>query len=102
MVNADIAFTPGQVVRFAGADAVVVEADRHNGEARYLVESGEVRLPMWLPATVLADHQRSGGGSDAFGRSVPHVLTVDNFFDDPDEIRAIALAQEYVEDLRSL
>ena len=100
MINGDIAFTPGQVVRFAGAEAVVVEAGQRNGEAGYLVESGDVRLPMWVPATVLADHQRDGGGADAFVRAVPHVLAVDNFFNDPDEIRAIALAQEYGEDLR--
>lgn len=100
MANVDVAFTPGEVVRFAGSNAVVVEAGQHNGEAGYLVESGDVRLPMWLPATVLANHQRDGGNRAAFGRSVPHVVTVDNFFDDPDEIRAIALAQEYVEDLR--
>ena len=100
MAKVDVAFTPGQIVRFAGADAIVVEASGHNGEAGYLVESGGVRLPMWLPATVLANHQRDGGGPDAFSRSVPHVLAVDNFFSDPDEIRAIALAQEYREDLR--
>jgi hypothetical protein len=99
MTSADVAFTPGQVVRFAGADAVVVEAGRHNGEAGYLVESGGVRLPMWVPATVLANHQRDSVDA-AFTRAVPHVLAVDNFFHDPDEIRAIALAQEYGEDLR--
>ncbi len=101
MTVADVAFKPDQVVRFAGADAVVVEAGERNGEAGYLVESGAVRLPMWVPATVLANHQRDGGGADAFTtRPVPHVLAVDNFFNDPDEIRAIALAQEYGEDLR--
>jgi hypothetical protein len=100
MTNADVAFTPGQVVRFGGAEAVVVEAGRRNGEAAYLVESGAVRLPMWLPATVLANHQNGRGGADVFARAVPHLLAVDNFFDDPDEIRAIALAQEYVENLR--
>jgi hypothetical protein len=62
-----------------------------------LVECGDVRLPMWLPASVLADHQRRPVGTGAFGKSVPSLLAVDNFFDDPDEIRAIALAQEYVE-----
>ncbi len=97
--DADPAFAPGQVVRFAGANAVVVEVSRRNGEIGYLVECGDVRLPTWLPAAVLADHQRDGGGADVFTRAVPHVLVVDNFFDDPDQIRAIALAQEYVEDL---
>jgi hypothetical protein len=100
MTSADVAFTPGQVVRFAGADAVVVEADQCNGKAGYLVQSGDAGLPMWLPATVLADHQRGDRCADVFGRSVPQVLAVDNFFENPDEIRAIALAQEYGEDLR--
>jgi hypothetical protein len=99
MTSADVAFRPGQAVRFAGADAVVVEADGRNGEARYLVESGDVRLPMWVPAKVLVEHQRERGAADVFTRAVPHVLAVDDFFHDPDEIRAIALAQEYVEDL---
>jgi Family of unknown function (DUF6445) len=100
MANVDVAFMPGQAVRFAGADAVVVEAGRRDGEAGYLVECGAVRLPLWLPATVLADHQRDGGGADVFTREVPHVLAVDNFFNDPDEIRAIALAAEYGENLK--
>jgi hypothetical protein len=101
MSSADVAFTVGQIVRFAGADAVIVEAGQRNGESGYLVQSGDARLPMWLPATVLADHQRGGSGStDLFARAVPHILAVDNFFDDPDQIRAIALAQEYGEDLR--
>src|ERR1700742_1003202 len=99
MTNADVAFTPGQVVRFAGADAVIVEASGHNGKAGYLVQSGDAHLPMWLPATVLASHQR-GGRADVFVRAVPHVLAVDHFFDDPDEIRAIALAAEYGENLK--
>jgi hypothetical protein len=99
MTTADVAFTPGQVVRFAGASAVVVEAGEHNGEPGFLVESGDVRLPMWVPAAILAKQQRDNADS-AFTRAVPHVLAVDNFFNDPDEIRAIALAQEYSEDLR--
>lgn len=98
MATAKVTFKPGQVVRFAGADAVVVKAGRRNGKARYLVESGDVRLPMWLPGTVLANHQRDSVDA-AFSRAVPHVLAVDNFFDNPDEIRAIALAQDYSENL---
>lgn len=99
MTSADVAFTPGQIVQFAGADAIVVEASEQNGQAGYLVQSGDARLPMWLPATVLANHQRGSGSQDVFARAIPHVLAVDNFFDDPDEVRAIALAQEYNENL---
>jgi hypothetical protein len=100
MPDADIAFSPGQVLRFAGANAVVLEAGERNGEAGYLVASGDAELPMWLPATVLGAHQCGGGGSpDAFTQSVPHIVAVDNFFEDPDEIRTIALAQEYGQNL---
>lgn len=96
MPQSEIAFAPGQTVRFAGAGARIVEADHRDGVAGYLVASGEVGLPMWVPAGVLADHQRRDGAA-AFTRQVPHVVAVDNFFDDPDEIRAIALAQRYAE-----
>lgn len=99
MTNAQISFTHGQVVQFAGTGAVVIEADVRDGEERYLVESGPARVPMWLPARVLAKHQ---GADDKplFTQKVPDKLAVDNFFDDPDEIRAIALSQEYGENSR--
>jgi hypothetical protein len=100
MAHADVAFSPGQALRFAGADAVVVEAGERNGEPAYLVQSGQVGLPMWLPARILAAHQKHDSGSETFVRQTPHVLAVDNFFADPDEVRAIALAQEYGGDQR--
>lgn len=100
MTDSDTVFTPGQVLRFAGADAIVVEAGQRDGEALYLVVSGDVRLPMWLPAAVLQSHQHGGRRSAGlFTRAVPHLLAVDNFFDDPDEVRTIALAQDYGENL---
>lgn len=100
MIHADTVFGSGQVLRFAGADAVVVAAGERNGEPAYLVQSGDARLPMWLPARILAAHQDPNYRPRVFIPQIPHVVVVDNFFDDPDEIRAIALAQEYGEDLR--
>ncbi|UMB69013.1 DUF6445 family protein [Mycobacterium paraterrae] len=100
MTGRDAEFRAGQVLRFAGAEAIVVEAGRRHGEPAYLIASGDVRLPMWLPAGVLHRHQRGGRRSaGVFARTVPHLLAVDNFFEDPDEIRAIALAQDYGENL---
>jgi Family of unknown function (DUF6445) len=94
-------YTPGQAVRFAGADATIIETDRCGGEDGYLIASGNVQLPMWIPAAVLDNHQKgSAGHKDVYGRTIPHIVIVDNFFDYPDEIRAIGLAQEYIEDLR--
>lgn len=98
MIQPKVAFAPGDAVRYAGADAAVVEAGERNGEIAYLVESGGARLPMWLPAAVLAKHQHDHDGV-VFTRRAPHLVSVDNFFNDPDEIRAIALAQEYRENL---
>jgi Family of unknown function (DUF6445) len=100
MADAALAFTPGQQLRFGGEKAVVVEAGQHNGQAGYLVAVGPVPMPMWLPAAVLAKHQLDVGVSDVFAQRTPHMLAVDDFFENPDEIRAIALAQEYGEDLR--
>ena len=97
--NPEVAFKPGQAVRFAGTEAIVVEVGERNGELACLVNSGDVHLPMWLPASVLASKQ-DGRDAKLFVRAVPHVLAVDNFFEDPDEIRAIALAQKYGENRR--
>lgn len=100
MTHTDATFTPGQILRFAGADAVVVETGERSGEPAYLVESGDARLPIWLPARILAAHQDRSEGPRVYVHRIPHVVAVDNFFTDPDEIRAIALAQEYRENLR--
>lgn len=100
MAHEGAVFTPGQVVRFAGADAVVVESGEHAGEPRYLVQSGEAHLPMWLPAGILAAHQNPDHQRFVYDTHTPHVLVVDNFFRDPDEIRSIALAAEYGENPR--
>lgn len=100
MSRDELTFAPGQRLRFAGAEAVVVEAGERDGDTTYLIQSGEVGLPMWLPADVLASHQRSDTTTHTFARRRPHIIAVDDFFTDPDEIRRIALAQSYGADRR--
>ena len=93
-------FERGQVVLFAGSDSVVSEIGDREGGTAYLIENGPSRIPMWIPADILESHQDPQKATTQFHERVPDVIVVDEFFRDPDEIRAIALAQEYVSDLR--
>ena len=93
-------FFVGQAVRFAGIESVVREIGERDGRIAYLVENGPERLPMWIPGDVLSAHQGPGRPPTIFNRRTPHVIAVDDFFRDPDQVRALALAQLYVPDLR--
>jgi hypothetical protein len=97
--NCDVAFQLGDLVRFAGSDSVVSAIGERGGRTAYLIENGECRLPMWVPEEILQNHQSSTESSQFRGRT-PSVLAVDDFFRNPDEVRALALAQEYGSDLR--
>jgi hypothetical protein len=55
---------------------------------------------MWVPEDILVTHQQVAKSSEQFHSRTPHVVAVDDFFCDPDEVRALALAQEYGSDLR--
>lgn len=91
----DRAFALGQTVTFAGQRSVVREVGERAGRPGYLIENGEARLPMWVPRQILDAHQESDRATDPFHRRVPHLLVVDDFLQNPDEIRALALAQCY-------
>jgi hypothetical protein len=95
-----MAFSIGQTLRFAGLDSVVTDVGERGGEVTYLVENGPDRLPMWVPEPVLVAHQDPGRPDAEFVSRAPDMVVVDDFFHDPDEVRAIALAQEYQPDLR--
>ena len=100
MSIAAMRFRVGQAVRFAGADSVVREVGRRDGRLGYLVDNGPARLPMWVPEEVLLAHQQPEHTALQFHRRVPHLVVVDDFFCEPHEVRAVALAQEYSADLR--
>lgn len=93
-------FKTGQAVRFAGGDALVRDIGVRAGRRAYLIESGPTRLPLWIPEDVLDVHQAPGLPAAQFNQRAPAVIVVDDFFGNPDEVRAIALAQEYGADLR--
>jgi len=89
---------PGDTIPFYGAAARITDIRMRDNQIQYLVESGDARMPMWLPETAL--HAAHDHSASAFVHHVPHVVAVDNFYSDPDAVRAIALAQNYNEDLR--
>lgn len=95
-----MAFLSGQIVKFAGLDSFITEVSERGGTTAYLIENGADRLPMWVPEAILTSHQDPGHPSKQFHERVPDILAVDDFFDDPDEVRTLALAQEYHSDLR--
>jgi hypothetical protein len=92
-------FHVGDLVRFAGSDSLVTAVDERGGGTAYLIENGECRLPMWIPEETLARHQTTPVSSQ-FASRTPSVLVVDDFFRNPDEVRSLALAQEYASDIR--
>ncbi len=93
-------FELGETLQFAGTDSVVQGIEERNGQAAYLIANGQSRLPMWIPGNILESHQAPGRPDTQFHSRSPSVLVVDEFFRDPDEIRAIALTQHYESDLR--
>jgi hypothetical protein len=95
-----MAFQVGQVVRFAGVDSVIREVGTRGDTVAYCIENGPARLQMWVPEDVLVLHQDVSRPETQFHRRTPHLLAVDDFFHDPDEVRALALAQSYGSDLR--
>src|SRR3974390_1239897 len=92
-------FRIGEAVRFAGTSSVVREIGERAGSATYLIENGPARLPMWVPEDILTAHQDPERPPQFHVRS-PSVIAVVDFFRDPDEVRDLALAQDYGADLR--
>jgi hypothetical protein len=93
-------FVVGQVVQFAGTESVVRDVGERDGSVGYLIENGQVRLPMWVPHDILSAHQDVQHAPTQFIERTPSVIVVDEFFRNPDEIRALALSQEYGSNLQ--
>lgn len=55
---------------------------------------------MTVPEHVLVAHQADDRSGPIFRRQAPHLLAVDDFFADPDEVREVALKAHYGADLR--
>jgi hypothetical protein len=93
------AFSVGQHVKFAGHGSVVVATEASDSGTLYVIENGPERLRMRVPSEVLSQHNQADKAA-MFESREPHLLAVDDFFRDPDQVRQIALAQQYNSDLR--
>jgi hypothetical protein len=90
----------GQKVLLANQESIVL-ARKDNGRCLYFVETGPARLRMWAPEDWLQAGTPAGEPAVLFHPRTPHVLLVDRFYRDPDAIRALALEQEYVPNLKT-
>jgi Family of unknown function (DUF6445) len=95
-----MAFRVGQAVHFAGSGSVVSDIGERGGRTAYLIANGPSQLPMWIPEDLLEAHQTAGRPQTQFHQRTPSMIVVDDFFRNPDEVRALALAQEYGSDLQ--
>jgi len=91
----------GRRVLFANQDSVIRKVAKVDGRYKYYCETGLVGLPMWVPEDSLDVDKPGGPPSVFFNRSMPHMLVVDNFYKDPNGIRAFALLQEYAPNLKA-
>lgn len=88
-------YTVGQKVVFANQETIVRKVQVDEGVSKYYCEVGAVPLTMWIPEDSIDPGTPSGPPSVFFNRRMPHLLVVDNFYKDPDDVRAFALEQEF-------
>lgn len=89
-------YSVGQKLDFLGQSVIVkaVEPCFADG-AIYLCAVGDVALPMRFSEGDLAPGRSTGTPPRMFKQRIPHLLVVDDFYEDPDHIRAIALVQHF-------
>lgn len=88
-------YAVGDKVLFANQESIVQRVETNDGKSKYYCEVGQASLQMWIPEDSLDTGSPSGPPSVFFNRRMPHLLVVDNFYKDPDDVRAFALEQQY-------
>ena len=88
----------GQRLVFQNQETVVLQSDA--SRSRYFCQIGEAGLQMWVPENQLREGLPDGLPPTLFNRRTPHLIIVDNFYKNPDEIRSFAMQQEYAYDNR--
>ena len=92
----DPKYTVGQKVLFANQETIIRKSEEKDGQIKYYCEVGGVPLTMWIPEDSLDPGETpSGPPTVFFNRRMPHLLVMDNFYKDPDDVRAFALEQEF-------
>lgn len=94
-------YAVGQRLLFIGSVATVkaIEPSLH-GDHTYVCEIGDVRLPMRVAEHDLYPGLATSSPPRIFHKRIPHLLVVDDFYADPDHVRAIALRQRFGADER--
>jgi len=94
-------FSVEQKVIFRNQDVVIKAVGKcADGKPKYYCNMGLVGLGMWIPESQLQSGNSQGPPIVSFNRRMPHLCIVDNFYKNPDEIRALALEQHYEADIR--
>lgn len=94
-------FSVGHKVKFQKQDCLIQKiAPATDGTPKYYVRMIDCDLPMWVAEKDLSFSSPFSVNHTLFNKRNPHVLLVDNFYKDPDSVRALALEQEFQEDNR--
>jgi hypothetical protein len=93
-------FKENDKVLFLNQESVILKVRAAEAEASYYVATGSVGLPMWIRESELKLGPAIGGPTIMFEHRVPHVLVVDDFYKDPDQVREFALNQEFAPNLQ--
>ena len=94
-------FSVEQKVLFKNQEVVVKAIGKTaDDKPKYYCNMGLIGLGMWIPESALEAGTSQGPPAVFFNRRMPHLCVIDNFYKDPDEIRALALEQHYEADLR--
>ena len=93
-------YSVGQKAFFANQEIVIRKIEESNVKFKYYCEVGAASLQMWVPEDSIEEGVPNGPPSVLFNRRMPHLMIVDNFYKDPDDIREFALQQEFEPNLR--
>jgi hypothetical protein len=88
-------YQENQTYVFANQPCVVQRIKEENGKFKYYCLTGSAQLPMWIPEDSLEEGVPNGPPSVIFNRRMPHMVVVDNFYKDPNDVRDFALQQEF-------
>lgn len=88
-------YVVGKEILFANQKGIIRKVEKTDKGYKYYCETGQANLPMWIPEDSLDEGEPSGPPSVFFNRRMPHMLIVDNFYKDPDDVREFALQQEF-------
>ena len=86
----------GQLVNWiTGPSIIILIEEEGEGKRFYRLKHRDLELTCRVSEELLGEYQ-SPKPKVLYQKRAPHLLVVDNFYQDPDEIRRIAMEQEYL------